>query len=342
MNDHYTRDYNPPTGTRVSSSDLINEFQAVQGGFDSVQAELGNTLHQASGAPMAALPNAVSRALKVLSFDADGNPRANISEVDFVTLAETAAESAARFYAFDDRYLGSKASDPTLDNDGAALLTGALYWNTTSNSIRVYGGSAWSELTQGSSSQTQSFSGNGSTTAFSLSASPGAAASLEVFISGVRQVPAMHYTLSGTTLTFITAPPSGTNNIFARWITAHPATVPSDGTVTRSKLERSALADDVQLVSLDVSNMDAAVYKTYILTASTALALPTVIPPVAGDWVIVVNMTGTTTPTVTGGPVGTGLPAQKPIMGLAQPITLDRAAPVRFVFVNDTLGWVIV
>lgn len=74
MNDHYTRDYNPPTGTRVSSSDLINEFQAVQGGFDSVQAELGNTLHQASGAPIGALPNAVSRALKALAFDADGNP----------------------------------------------------------------------------------------------------------------------------------------------------------------------------------------------------------------------------------------------------------------------------
>jgi hypothetical protein len=28
--------------------------------------------------------------------------------------------------------LGAKASDPTLDNDGNALLAGALYFNTTS------------------------------------------------------------------------------------------------------------------------------------------------------------------------------------------------------------------
>lgn len=44
---------------------------------------------------------------------------------------------------FDDRYLGSKASDPTTNNDGEPLLTGALYWNTTSNQMRVYDGTAW-------------------------------------------------------------------------------------------------------------------------------------------------------------------------------------------------------
>lgn len=74
MNDHYTRDYNPPTGTRVSSSDLINEFQSVEAGFDSVQTDFDNSLRQASGAAIAALPNAASRALKALAFDASGNP----------------------------------------------------------------------------------------------------------------------------------------------------------------------------------------------------------------------------------------------------------------------------
>ena len=55
--------------------------------------------------------------------------------------AQTAAEAA--YDDFDDRYLGSKASDPTLDNDGDALLTGALYFNSTQNEMRVYSGSAW-------------------------------------------------------------------------------------------------------------------------------------------------------------------------------------------------------
>jgi hypothetical protein len=60
--------------------------------------------------------------------------------------ASTAADVvtvAATLDAFDDRYLGAKASDPTLDNDGNALLTGALYFNTSANEMRVYSGSAW-------------------------------------------------------------------------------------------------------------------------------------------------------------------------------------------------------
>lgn len=58
--------------------------------------------------------------------------------------AATSASSAASLYdAFDDRYLGSKSSDPTLDNDGNALLTGALYWNTVSNAMKTYNGSSW-------------------------------------------------------------------------------------------------------------------------------------------------------------------------------------------------------
>lgn len=58
--------------------------------------------------------------------------------------AATSAASAATSYdQFDDRYLGSKTSDPTLDNDGNALLIGALYYNTVVNAMKVYNGSSW-------------------------------------------------------------------------------------------------------------------------------------------------------------------------------------------------------
>ena len=53
----------------------------------------------------------------------------------------TAAESALD--QFTDTYLGSFAADPTLDNDGQALTTGDLYFNTVSNRVKVYTGSAW-------------------------------------------------------------------------------------------------------------------------------------------------------------------------------------------------------
>jgi hypothetical protein len=58
--------------------------------------------------------------------------------------AATSASSAATSYDdFDDRYLGAKASDPTLDNNGNPLITGALYFNTTIPAMKVYTGSAW-------------------------------------------------------------------------------------------------------------------------------------------------------------------------------------------------------
>ena len=39
--------------------------------------------------------------------------------------------------------MGAKSSNPSAVNDGDSLLTGAIYWNTSSNELRVYNGSAW-------------------------------------------------------------------------------------------------------------------------------------------------------------------------------------------------------
>jgi len=62
------------------------------------------------------------------------------------TAAESARDSALAAYDnFDDRYLGVKASDPTLDNDGNALVAGALYFNSSTQAMKVYDGSAWYE-----------------------------------------------------------------------------------------------------------------------------------------------------------------------------------------------------
>ena len=55
--------------------------------------------------------------------------------------AQAAAEAAAD--NFDDTYLGAKSSDPSVDNDGDALTTGDLYFNTIANELKVYNGSSW-------------------------------------------------------------------------------------------------------------------------------------------------------------------------------------------------------
>lgn len=68
--------------------------------------------------------------------------------------AQTAAEVAqaaaeAALDTFDDRFLGTKTSEPTLDNDGNALIDGALFFDTTVNVIKVYdlGNDEWKQIT---------------------------------------------------------------------------------------------------------------------------------------------------------------------------------------------------
>jgi len=55
--------------------------------------------------------------------------------------AQTSVENI--FDNFDDRFLGTKTSDPTVDNDGNALSVGAVYYNSSANSVRFYNGSSW-------------------------------------------------------------------------------------------------------------------------------------------------------------------------------------------------------
>jgi hypothetical protein len=67
--------------------------------------------------------------------------------------AKTAAETALD--TFDDRFLGAKASDPSVDNDGNVLVDGALYFETSNNYMKVYdlGTTTWFQLTNTTANQ---------------------------------------------------------------------------------------------------------------------------------------------------------------------------------------------
>jgi hypothetical protein len=56
----------------------------------------------------------------------------------------TAAEAA--YDSFDDRYLGAKSTAPSVDNDGNALGVGAIYWNSVTNQMFAWTGSAWGSI----------------------------------------------------------------------------------------------------------------------------------------------------------------------------------------------------
>jgi hypothetical protein len=69
-----------------------------------------------------------------------------LTGADVISAAASASAAAASADAFDDVYLGSKSSDPTTDNDGDPLAAGMLYYNTVSNLMRIYSGSAWENV----------------------------------------------------------------------------------------------------------------------------------------------------------------------------------------------------
>ena len=68
--------------------------------------------------------------------------------------AQTAAETALD--TFDDRFLGAKSSNPSVDNDGNALIDGALYFDTTNDVMKVYNlaNTTWYQLTLTTTNQT--------------------------------------------------------------------------------------------------------------------------------------------------------------------------------------------
>ena len=92
------------------------------------------------------------------------------------------------------------------------------------------------------------FSGNASTTAFTLSRPVASVAQVQAVISNVPQDPGSAYTVSGSTITFTSAPPSGTNNIYVYYTSPITQVIaPGQGTVGTASLSASLAVPAAQL-----------------------------------------------------------------------------------------------
>ena len=87
--------------------------------------------------------NAAASASTATTQASNASTSASNASTSATSAASSAAAAASALDSFDDRYLGTKTSDPTLDNDGNALATGALYFSTTQNVMKVYDGASW-------------------------------------------------------------------------------------------------------------------------------------------------------------------------------------------------------
>ena len=129
----------------------------------------------------------------------------------------------------------SRSGSDTINGATSASI-GSQYTQTTF--VADFETNQWFASTSGLGSTNvviDTFNGTGSQTAFTLSGDAGTENNTYVYVSGVYQAKAT-YSLSGTTLTFSTAPPSGTGNVEVVWTQPLPVGTPSDGTVTPAKL----------------------------------------------------------------------------------------------------------
>jgi len=97
----------------------------------------------AQSAAETAQTNAETAETNAAGSASDASGFADAAQASATAAAGSATDASDKYDEFDARYLGEKASDPSVDNQGGALVEGALYFNTTSDAMKVYDGASW-------------------------------------------------------------------------------------------------------------------------------------------------------------------------------------------------------
>ena len=188
-----------------STLDTLGEIAtAIQAGgtvYDSFVLKSGSTMTGAltlSGAPTTSLHAATKAYVDTVAGSA-------------TAAAASAADAATTYDNFDDRYLGAKSTAPSVDNDGNALITGALYWNSVTSTMFAWTGSAWGSISSTAAIYRYRYTATAGQTSVSGTDANGLTLSYiagkeQVYLNGVLLVRDTDYTAStGTSITSLAA-----------------------------------------------------------------------------------------------------------------------------------------
>ena len=135
--------------------------------------------------------------------------------------------------------------DGTTGNRPGSPSVGNFRYNTTTGGFEGYSADGWGEIGGGGANlTTNNFTGDNSTTAFTLGIDPSVEQNTFVFLDGVYQQKNT-YSTSGTTLTFSTAPPTGASvEVMSMTATNSIVGTVSDNAITTAKILDSNVTAD--------------------------------------------------------------------------------------------------
>jgi autotransporter adhesin len=132
----------PEVIATTAATNASNSASAAASSASAAATSATNSANSASASATSA-SNSATSASESASSASDSADSATASQNSATQAGTFAANAASSYDQFDDRYLGDKASEPSVDNDGDPLLTGALFFDTTTNTMKVYDGSVW-------------------------------------------------------------------------------------------------------------------------------------------------------------------------------------------------------
>lgn len=216
-------------GTPTASADAVNKTYAdtmlpLAGGTMTGNIVLGSNKATSTATPSAAddltrkgyvdgilgsATSAATSAATATTKASEASTSASNAATSATSAATSATSAAASYDSFDDRYLGSKSSSPSVDNDGDALLTGALYWDTTAEEMRVYTGTGWTaagSAVNGTSNR-QVYTATSGQTTFTITYDVGY---VDVYLNGSKLKVSTDFTAtSGTNIVLATGATTG-------------------------------------------------------------------------------------------------------------------------------------
>ena len=163
---------------------------------------------------------AASSASAAATSETNAASSATASASSATASANSATAAAASYDQFDDRYLGAKSSAPTVDNDGDALVIGALFFDSSSNSMKVYSSGGWVAAGSSVNGTSQRYdyvvgTNSGSYTDASTTTFPATydAGFVDIYLNGVKLVVGTDVTASSGTNVVLASPAATGDNI---------------------------------------------------------------------------------------------------------------------------------